>query len=258
MNWKNTFDWKRLIHLIKNEIVGSYRSLLVTTGAVAGILLVIYLLEMTGHNPGDFLQVWYFMILFVGGFVVSSKIFSPIHDRRQNYIYLTLPASNAEKFVSKLLLSSIGWMIGATVCYVLFSIVAMAVSQLIWEDSMGIFSPFQADYLTGIAAYLVLQSIFVFGSVYFKKNALAKTVGSMFLLGLSLALLSGLFARIIFAKFIPWNGNWNIDFENCFYQFADIETFFKVFAEVMKYSFWILLAPYFWILSLIRLKETEV
>jgi hypothetical protein len=258
MNRDSLFDWKRLIHLIKNEIVGSYRSLLVTTGALAGILLVIYLLQMIGHNSRDFLQVWYFLILFIGGFVVSSKIFSPIHDRRQNYIYLTLPASDYEKFISKLLLSSVGWVIGATVCYVLFSIIAMAVSQLIWEDSMGIFSPFKADYLTGMAVYLVLQSIFVFGSVYFQKNALAKTVGSLFLFGLCLALITGLLARLIFAKYIPWHSNWEFDCSQYFNHVVDIKAFFHGFVTVVKYLFWFGLAPFFWVLSVIRLKETEV
>lgn len=258
MNWKNTFDWRRLIHLIKNEILNTYRSLLVTIGAVAGVLLVIYLLEMTGHNPGNFLEAWYFIVLFIGGFLISSKSFSVIHDRRQNYIYLTLPASDYEKFVSKLILTSIGWTLAVTVGYVLFSIVAATVSQLIWDNSMGIFNPLKADYLVGIVAYLVLQSIFVFGSVYFKKNALAKTLGSLFLFGVSLCLVAGLIFRLVFAKYFPACGNWQIDFSQFPDSVYDMENFFRIFAEIIKYVFWILLAPYFWILSLFRFKETEV
>ncbi|MCK9484388.1 MAG: hypothetical protein M0R34_08500 [Candidatus Marinimicrobia bacterium] len=258
MERKNIFDWKRLIHLIKNEVVSSYRSLLVSTGAVGSVLLVIYLLQMLAHNLTAFHEVWYPLVLFIGGFVISSKIFSVLHDRRQNYVYLTLPASDFEKLVSKLILSSVGWIACSALFYFIFSALAAIISQIIWGDSMSIFNPFQYLYLKCAAIFLVLQSLFIFGSIYFKKSALAKTIGSLFLFGFILALISGLFARIIFAKYIPWCGNMNIDFEYYYFQADNIETFARILGEIVKYSFWFLLAPFFWILSYIRLKEIEV
>lgn len=258
MNWQNIFDWRRFIHLLKNEIVSNYRSLLVSAGAVTGVLMVIYLLQMLGNNPTAFHEVWYPLVLFIGGFVISSKVFSVIHDRRQNYIYLTLPASNCEKFISKLILSAVGWVVASAIFFFLFSVLAAAVSELVWENSMGIFNPFQNLYAKCAAIYLVLQSIFIFASIYFRKNPLAKMLGSLFLIGIVLVLFSGLMLRIIFAKYIPWHGCMTIDFDQYFFQLDNIESFFLVLGEIVKYSFWILLAPYFWILSYIRLKEAEV
>jgi len=258
MERKNIFDWRRLVHLIKNEIVGTYRSLLVSTGAIGGVLMVIYLLQMLAHNPTAFHEVWYPLVLLIGGFVISGKIFSVLHDRRQNYIYLTLPASDCEKLISKLLLSSVGWVVYSALFYFVFSAVAAIISQIIWGESMSIFNPFQYLYLKSAAVFLVLQSIFIFGSIYFKKNALAKTIGSLFLLGFVLALISGILARIIFARYIPWHGHMDIDFEYYFFQTDNIETLALILAKIVKYSFWFLLAPFFWILSYIRLKEIEV
>ena len=258
MNWQNIFNWRRFVHLLKNEIMGSYRSLLVSAGAVSGVLMVIYLAQIATGHPTAFHSVYYPLVLFIGGFLISSKIFGVIHDRRQNYVYLTLPASNCEKLVSKLTLSALGWVIGSVVFYFLFSVLAAAIGQLIWNDSMVIFNPFDNLYLKSAGIYLILQSMFVFASVYFKKNAMAKLVASLFLIGMLIALFTGLMARIILAKYIPWHGNMTIDFDNYIFQSNNIESLFLTIGEIIKYLFLILMAPYFWVLSYIRLRETEV
>ncbi len=255
MKVENYFNIRRFALLIKNDILKQYRTFLTAIGAVTGILLAIILLSHKSSGLWDFHHVFYPLVLFIGGFILSSLTFEELHHPQKSYVYLTLPCSIFEKFVSKLLLTSIGYVVGSAVLYYLLSLIAAGLNMLLFKQTFSVFNPFDDVILQNIRIYLVTQSIFLFSAVYFKKNNLIKMILSLFVLSIVCSAFAALVLRLAYWDY--WD-NGPLIFSNS----SDIgfyaESFFRKLAQIFEFLFWWIMAPYFWILSFFRLKETEV
>ncbi|PIS30106.1 MAG: hypothetical protein COT43_02330 [Candidatus Marinimicrobia bacterium CG08_land_8_20_14_0_20_45_22] len=256
MKPNNTFDRNRFFILVRNDLSTGYRNLLIAGGAVAGALLVIYLLSAWDNANPDFHRTFFPMVIFFGGYLTTSMIFKDIHEKQRNYIYLTLPASTLEKFLSRLLLTSVGFVAIVLVLYSLFSWIAAGLSQLLFDQSLPAFQPFTHETLISIGVYLVTQSAFLFAAVYFQSHAFFKTILSIFSLTIAFSIFTMLIVRLVFWEY--FNGlfmqDFNIDLQ---YMFGDGEPFVQIISTALKILFWFVMAPFFWILTYFRLKEAE-
>src|SRR5437870_5174244 len=112
MNSPDTIRPQRLLRLLTNDLRLQTKTILITAITVA-VFLALLPFHVTGSPDA------YFLILYIGGFIVTSMAFNELHDRNKAHYYLTLPCSNLERFLNKWLLTSIGYAIGTLLIYYL-------------------------------------------------------------------------------------------------------------------------------------------
>jgi hypothetical protein len=258
MKIKSIFDPKRFALLVRADIQQYSRTVLIGSGIVAAIYFVSTIppLLFPPHRvDSDFHQGFFPAMLFIAGFLLSAGVFSEIHKPVRNAYFFLLPASLFEKMLVRLLGCGIGFTLISVLVYYLFSLISSGIAALYDWGSFPAFNPFTRDMLLTIAVYLVTHSIFLFGSVYFKKHSFMKTGVSLF----ALAILLGIFAAIVFR--IVYNDYFQ---GMCFVDnlgFSDYDlpvNFGYTLTSIFKYIFWIVLAPLCWVLTYLRLSETEV
>ncbi len=252
------FNGGRFWHLIKNDLLTNYRTLMIAVGAALGLFLFANIISMISVDRVLVLTVFYPLILFIGGFIVTSQAFSDLHHPQRSYVYLTLPASNLEKFFSKLVLTTVGFVVFTLILYFLFSVFMSLVNLMLFGQSYPLFNPFGQTVWITIGIYAITQSLFLTGAVFFKRNALIKTLFTLFILQLVLSIFVAIVGRILF-----WDLFHGFEFSiNVIEPSFDIqekwENFLFGFVDLMKFLFFWVLAPFLWFVTYTRLKETEV
>jgi hypothetical protein len=244
--------------LIRNGLsVARTPAILIAAGS--GVAFILYVLTSIGGGSNTFHLVVYPIMLVLFGYIVSSFAFQEIHDSRAGVYELTSPGSILEKYVAKILLTSIGWAIAVTIAYILTTVLGAGVSQLIFGESHGIFLPRERVIWETIGSYLVSQSIFVFGSIYFKKSAFLKTILVTVLLSIIFAIFFAVAWRVIywgeFARILPSEAEMNA-FVNAFGENGVLRLVRT--GEIMNVISWIVVPLFFWLAGYVRLRETEV
>lgn len=258
MKIKSVFDPKRFALLVRADIQQYFRTILIGTGIVAAIYFVSTIppLLFPPHRvDSDFHQGFFPAILFIAGFLFSAGVFSEIHKPVRNAYFFLLPASLFEKMLVRLLGSGIGFVLISVLVYYLFSLISSGIAAIYDWGSFPAFNPFTRDMLLTIAVYLVTHSIFLFGSVYFKKHPFMKTGVSLFALAIFLGIFAGIVFRIVYGDYFQ---GMNFMDNGVFTEFKCMNDFGITLASIFKYIFWIGLAPLCWVLTYLRLSETEV
>lgn len=133
---------------------------------------------------------------------MTSRIFKGLHDPLVGHTWLLLPASSLEKTLSRILLSTIVYIIGSLIVYYLFSICSETLNRAISSRTHILFNPFAPSILKGISIYFSIQTPFLIGAVYFKRHVLSKTIVSLLIFTLFLGLGAFLSIRLIFGEII--------------------------------------------------------
>ena len=278
---KNGFlSVRRFGRLMLREIASSYKALLIAMAAVAGTVFVISALTALGlvttspgSRPGSegFYLGYFINLLFLGGFIVTSLSFREVWHNGEGIFYLTLPGSIFEKLLSKLLMTSIGFGLGSLAFMTAVAAVSEGIDILVFGFGHGMFNPFNPAALVNLGRYLLLQSVFLLGSIWFRKLALVKTVLWTVIFAIGLAIILAVVGRIALADHMVWNtvraggsrmSGWSFNIGNERLQeiFAPGSAvyarlmIFKTIATVLCYA----LAPVAWLATYFRLRETEV
>jgi len=146
-----------------------------------------------------------------------------------------------------------------------------ALDRLVFGVGHGFFNPFAPAALQEVARYLVVQSFFLLGSIWFRKLAFVKKVLWILLFGVALFILSIIALRIGLASHLASAGGrigslrfggWAFDLNGT--RLQDLFTpgargysgamAFKIAAEAL----FIALAPACWVAAYFRLGEAEV
>jgi hypothetical protein len=267
--FNKVFKPRRFGQLLLRDLAGGYRSMLVAMAAVAGTVIMISALTVLGMRvAGGRTGVWnfhfnfYSNLLFLGGFIVTSLAFREAQQNGGSGIfYLTLPASSLEKYASKLLTTSVGYALGSVVFYTAVAAASEGINRLIFGFGNPFFNPFDLRVLEGIGYYLVAQSIFLLGSIWWRKVAFLKTWGLLMAVAFGIAVIAGAVLRIGFGQYFH---GWGIDL-------SDIPGFSELsrqaslgygplfdLGRVLKIVFLAGTAPVCWLLGWLRLRDTEV
>jgi hypothetical protein len=251
------FNPRRFYLLTRNTVWLNASRILLVAGAVATLVILFSGLSAF-RQTGDRLHVvLYAFFLFVSGILVTSNTFRNLRDLTTAGAWLTLPASIFEKFTSRLFLTSFGYVIATGLIYFVISALSEGINQLFFSYSHPLFNPFSRGVWIPAAVYLVLQSVFLVGSIYFRRLAFVKTM--LFLSILSLALILFFFLTL---KIIWWGQfntlteygmqiAWNMFSSDWLTQLRDTLT------HMLGTLFWVILAPFCWAISYFRLKEFE-
>ena len=119
---KNTFSLTRLGLLLKREYSVNWKQHVYRLLAIYGTFLVTLFMTMLTNDPytPSALTIHHFteIVAFVCGvvsMVYLSQMMKPMETKTSRSNYLMLPATNAEKFVSRLLMATVGFWITAIV-----------------------------------------------------------------------------------------------------------------------------------------------
>lgn len=206
----NYFSAYRLSHLLINDL--KQHAVMIFISAV--VLLIF------------FSVLPYVFVLYIGGFILTSTAFNDLHDRQRAHLFIMLPCSNLERFISKWFLTSLGYAIGTLIVYYC--------SLLLKKNTQE----FSLYILRDVGNYIILQSIVLLGAITFKKHALIKTA---LFVSIVFMLLSGLTMLNVWL-FYPHYFNPMMDS-----------------ISIRKYmDFWVLIAPFCWYVAYLKLTEYEL
>jgi len=255
MNGNSYFDINRIKFLLIRQLRFSTQTLLIGFGAVVGLIVFILSMSVIFRNTGLESSAFFGLVMpffFAGGYVFTSTIFSELKTSHRGYLYLTLPASTLEKLLVSWLITSVLYIAASIVVMFVINLLLMTVAIIFSSNPVPLFNLFDPSVLKVYAIYLVTQSVFVLGAIYFRSVNFLKTILSLFVIILIIAIYSSLAARlIVFHNF--YSMHFGDDLPESMKDF-----FVNIFAPAMKVLFWYCLAPFFLIVSYFRLKEREV
>jgi hypothetical protein len=265
---EGVFSAHRLFLLLRRDLAHGYRAVLIAMAAVGGFLLVLSFLSMLGRSGQDFYTPFYIGLLFLGGFLFSSGAFKEMHQQGSGPFYLTLPGTTLEKLVSKLLVTSAGYAAAVLIFMTGASALSELVNRAVFAAGHAWFNPFSAANLMSAAWYLVLQSLFLLGSVWFRKVVFLKILLAENIVAVGLAIVAAVIIRLTFWGFFT-GGHlrpeviqiFSKGFGNVVVNGHSAEALThgtQVFFTIGRVLFWAAFAPVCWVAAYFRLRETEV
>jgi hypothetical protein len=218
-----------------------------------GGAFIIFLIP--GPMDTGFQSVVFAILMLISGTIFSSTVFSDLGDKRKAIPALTLPATQLEKFM-------VGWVYAYPIFVVvytcIFYLVLMGLTSLKhWPGHHAeVLTIFQGRMYMLVILFAFLQSITLFGAVFFEKLHFIKT-GFCFFIGYAIFILFNtlylkLFIGQVIKPAIPF-GTLNF-FENgkdYFVGTSDQETAW-IFVLLM------VIAVLFWFATYFRIKEKQI
>ncbi len=252
MKINDFFSFRRLWLLVKRDVLGAHRAITLTSLTVMGVYLVISgLLAFRDAHVG-FPKFAFELILTLGGMIVTSRSFSELYRPESASLYLTLPASTLEKFVGRFLLLTVGWSAFALAGMIVVSALSQVLNLFLFGQGTGLLNPFDAEIWSRIGMFIVMDTLFLAGALYFRKNHLVKTLLSVvsFFFVLAAVAMFGFFLLFGRGDANYWAGEYT--------QRIRLMPFFeslKIAAQVFCWSVF----PAFWLVfSFFRLKEAQI
>lgn len=254
METNNIFNAKRLYLLMRRQVFSNGKSLLIAFGGMAGVLLVISLL-VAHFNPGGLsgLTNLYLTVMFIGGFIYTSNIFSELHQIQKSYNFLTLPVSTTERLLSSWLITGIVFPVLAVLSMAVIIFLSNTVTKLT-IDLAPVQSVFSANSMKAVLVYIVTQSVFLLGAAYFRKNNFLKTLLAMFLFTLVINIYAGLLGWGLFNSF----NTGSFIFEDQNMSPALEHLFMDQIPRIAGFVFKYLTLPFFLTATWFSLKERQV
>jgi len=256
----NIFSIARLGQLTKRHLILNYnRMFLEVTGSI-GLLSVIGAISFRQASfPNNALFLFFFYaILFVGGFILTSNIFHELHKPEKSIQYMTLPASNLEKLISAWLNSSVLILALSLVVYYASFILAKLLALWWFDIEMPIFNIF-VFFKKVCIAYISIHSLFFFGAVYFKGKNFFKTLFSVFLLVLFFSIYHSIIGATATKEIITLVMEENTVNPGEIITAPGLKEYVEgTLFPILKIIFRYILPIFFIVLSYIGLKEREV
>ena len=202
------FSFSRLALVMKRDWMENWKTNLYRfLGPYAGFLLVMWVSGMNESNGfnsfADTISVAFFCVLFFGGSFTASYILESMNTQQKRTSYLMLPATMLEKFLSRFLYVTAGFVIMTTLALLLAEATRFLLMPLfgwaaafkqsvlpyVWQTVMDVrtFNFNGSGTLVSISGWLFLiwmHSFFLLGGCRWYKHAFWKTLGCMMLVNL--------------------------------------------------------------------------
>ncbi|MBX0333407.1 hypothetical protein K3G39_09160 [Pontibacter sp. HSC-14F20] len=181
----NHFNPSRFALLFRKHTVEHYKTYLMSLGVLLGAMfLIIGAASYMASRPMSATeQSVFFMFFMIGaGMVFSSTVFAQLGDKKKAIAFLTLPASQFEKYL-------VGWLYSFPIYLLLFipSFYLIVYLLLSIDPRVGP-EPDMINILTSEPAlhilltfYALFNALMLVGSAYFNKNHFIKTTFAGFL-----------------------------------------------------------------------------
>jgi len=223
-----------------------------------GITTLIFMLM---HQGGSV-----YMYLYISGFIFAARTFKSFSYTPSGMHYLLIPATHLEKLTVAIILSIVYYFIMTLITYTIGTYIGINLGNLIFQTNNPVYFDLfnfgasannwnsidmsHTSLLTVLLSFTIIQSVFILGSVYFKRNAVGKTFLSIAAVTIVLGLIEILMLKLTFGSY-----NFNEEMikisitsgQNSFHGF-------EIAAKVLQY----LTVPFLWVVSYFRLTEKEV
>ena len=248
-----TFSFNRLGLLIKRYFVENKQHEL----SFWGIVIVVFMF-MHETTPIQF-------FFYVSGFIFAARMFKIFSYTPGGMHYLLIPATHLEKLVTAILLSTVYFFIMLLVSYSIGNTLGTELGNLILSREkpidLDMFQLVSHSYgwgnhnfhYAGLPAvffnFALIQSVFLLGSVYFKRNAIGRTFMTFIFITIVIGLLEVLILRVTFGTFSLTGQNMNLTISG-----DNLFPGFEQAGKIVKY----LMIPFFWVVAYFRLTEKQV
>jgi len=213
----------------------------------------------------------YASLLFGGfGLIFASTFASPMNNKFKKITYLVSPSSNVEKYLSRWIIITIGYIISFFIAFWIadflrvgiclarypeLEITFLDLTKLINLNGKWPFSEYAFNrplFMISVSIYLLLQSFFILGATFWEKNSFIKTFTAGALIVLSYVLICR-WAILIFYK--DFNGFGNVLNSFSFFNNRDFdeETSFIIMSSIIS-----LFTIANWTLAFFRFRESEI
>ncbi len=247
---------------MRRDIYTQWRSALIAVGAGAAFVVILSILSLWQGDGSRFHETLFPLLLFPGGFLLTSRAFSDLHRKESIQNFLLLPAGSIEKTASRLLFTGPGYTLLAAAAYTAASLAAYPLTSFLFHTAITPFNPFSGEAFGIYGNYLITQSVFFLGAAWFRKNNFLKTVLILAAFGFAAALWAIISVRIVFWDY--FTGFFTADLSMQF-DFNSLETMPGLSYRAMKaleitgdVFYWALLAPFCWTIAWMRVREAEV
>ena len=255
---ERSFQPKRIYLMLRNAMVLNRSSIAVVSASVAGVAILISFLDALGGCRPLLHRNLYLVVLITGGLLFTSRSFRSLHDPIQGLSWLLLPVSLLEKTIVYILLTTVIYVTGSMLLFVVISMVSEALNQMLLGRHHDLFAPIDPLVLKSALTYTAVQAPFLVGATYFRKHALSKTI--LVLTGFLVLLAAGIFMALK----IILGGQWSsMDIERML-DGADVGIAWEQLKQIgcaaagtAKVLFWAVIPLVSWTICYFRLKETE-
>lgn len=211
LNPTNSFSTTRFIHLCKRAFVLNRRQWIVGLLASTGIVMVIWMvptliiLNESGVSRFEYLLPTALMIFTLWGLLLTSDIFQELFTPSTAFQSLTLPATSTEKFLSAWVLTMPVFLIVTITAIFLITLLSSLIFLMFDGNLSGfnIYNPIDQTTWDFALNYLFLNSLFLLGAVYFRKNNFLKTIAAFIAIMISYLILWNLLGSLYIYLFGP-------------------------------------------------------
>lgn len=207
------------------------------------------------------------MYLYISGFIFAAQTFKIFNFTPSGMHYLLIPANHLEKLTTSIVLSTFYYFAMIIITYVVGTILGTTIGNLTFNLNNPIqFALFQSNpdfivnghsiynsgpsLLNTFIAFAGIQAVFMLGSIYFKGNAVGKTILTFFALVIVLGIIELFLLKVTF-------GTYHLDGQMLNFSISsdhNMITGFEIAGKIFKYT----LIPFFWVVTYFRLTEKEV
>ena len=248
-----TFSFNHLGLLIKRYFIENKQREL----SFWGIVIVVFMIM---HDSSTIE-----MFLYVTGFIFAARMFKVFSYTPGGMHYLLIPATHVEKLVTAILLSTVYYFIMILITYTIGSLLGTTLGNAIFNMnnpvSLDFFNMESISKVWGntvvkhnglldiFCTFALIQSIFLMGSVYFKKNVIGRTIMSFIIISILLGIIEVIIFKLTFGTFNLREQSFNLSISG--------DNLFPGFEAATKYLKYLMI-PFFWLVSYFRLTEKQV
>lgn len=259
MNYTTNFSIKRIFLLIQKYIVETKKHYLKTLIILLGIpIFALIISYFNNQNLFANLSAIYKLGLLIFGILIINKTFYDLRNKEKTPQYLTIPASNAEKLISELTISTIVFFIFYNSIFYIFNFITLAAGKFLGIE-VEIISIFDVNILKMWGIYIIIMSIFLVGAATFHKNHIRATlltitalITAVFLYTILLITILVLTKNLYFENFPHHMNHKNVNLSG-----EEELLKFKSLFYFIKYFVFYALSPILWIVTYFKLKERQ-
>jgi hypothetical protein len=275
MQANNVFSAARFGGYMRKQMIDNYRIYGMSIVVLAVLLLITILLNLSDNfrvQPSmSRLIPLYFIGMFLTGLVFTSLSFRELAGKPQGIDYLLFPASKLEKYLSTLLITTVGFLLiyhfAFYLAYVgMDAILASSTGVHMKNDLDESFKHEAMPYF--YYAWFMAQAIMLLGAIYFQKYSFIKTIFFFMVFLLSLYFLNTVFSYLFFgSRMAKWNNHFPFVGVNVMLDVSpspDVSRTHKflmlpsAMRDGLLFFGKYLLTPMLWTLSYMRLRDKEM
>lgn len=261
MENKDKFSFGRMWLVLKSDLMSNKKQIIYNFITLYGVFMLVELFLLTSHCNFETFTYGYAgtidVVISILALFYISTIMRPMMTKQKRISFLMLPATNAEKFVSRLLYTTAGFFVLAMLALVaalvsryimlplvsadsefytnsaiipVFKVLFSGDNEAIFDGSKYIMS---SEYSTALTCVLVLwtYSIYLLGGSIWYRYAFIKTVASLTVISVGGMIILGLLASL--PSFINFVESWPEEWAD-----GTVIAFITIVAAVTIFNVW--------------------